>query len=82
VIVALTEALPMRIRSGAVATIYAFAISIFGGSTQFIVAWLIRVTGNPLAPGWYWTGAAAVGLAVMAFLPESAPIKHPRAGEG
>lgn len=75
VIVALTESLPMHIRSGAVATVYAFAISIFGGSTQFVITWLIRVTGNPLAPAWYWTGAAIVGLAVMAFLPESAPLR-------
>jgi len=74
VLVALTESLPMRIRSGAVATVYAFAISVFGGSTQFIITWLIRVTGNPLAPAYYWTGAVLIGLAVMAVLPESAPL--------
>jgi MFS family permease len=37
VIVSLTESLPVRIRSGTVATVYAFAISIFGGSTQFVI---------------------------------------------
>jgi len=73
IIVALTESLPRSIRSGAVATVYAFAISIFGGSTQFIVSWLIRATGNPLAPAWYWTAAVVVGFAVMFVLPESAP---------
>jgi len=76
IIIALTESLPMRIRSGAVATVYAFAISIFGGSTQFVITWLIRVTGNPLAPAYYWTGAAMIGLTVMAFLPESAPLRR------
>ncbi|MDE2134250.1 MAG: MFS transporter [Alphaproteobacteria bacterium] len=75
IIVALTESLPRRIRSGAVATVYAFAISIFGGTTQFVVTWLIRATGSPLAPAFYWLGAAAMGIAVMLLLPESAPRK-------
>jgi len=73
IIISLTEALPMRIRSGAVATVYAFAISIFGGSTQFVITWLIRVTGSPLAPAFYWFAAMAMGLTVMFFLRESAP---------
>jgi MFS family permease len=75
VIVALTESLPPSIRSGTVATVYAFAISIFGGSTQFVITWLIRLTHNPLAPAWYWMGAMAVGLVAMVLMPESAPGK-------
>jgi hypothetical protein len=50
VLVSLTEALPVSVRSGAVAHTYALAISTFGGTAQFIVTWLIVVTGNPLAP--------------------------------
>jgi hypothetical protein len=75
VIVMLTETLPMSVRSGAVSTIYAFAIAIFGGSTQVIVKSLLIFTGNPLAPAYYWMDAAVVGLAAMAFVKESAPIK-------
>jgi MFS family permease len=75
IIVSLTESLPKSIRSGAVATVYAFAISIFGGSTQFVVTWLIRVSGNPIAPAYYWTAAMLVGLGVALLLPESAPGK-------
>ena len=76
IIIALTESLPKSIRSGAVATVYAFAISIFGGSTQFMVSWLIRASGNnPMAPAWYWTAATVIGLAVMFLLPESAPCR-------
>ena len=37
--------------------IYAVAISIFGGSTQFVITALIKWTGNPLAPAWYWSVA-------------------------
>jgi MFS family permease len=73
IIVALTEALPKKIRAGVVATTYAFAISVFGGSTQFVIAWLIQRTGNPLAPAWYWMGALLLGLTAAALMPETAP---------
>jgi MHS family citrate/tricarballylate:H+ symporter-like MFS transporter len=76
VIVTITETLPPHIRSGAVATIYAFAISIFGGSTQFMLKFLIEKTGNPLAPAYYWTGAALVGLVAMILVRESAPARR------
>lgn len=77
-IVAITEALPKRVRSGALAITYAFAISIFGGSAQFIVKSLIVATGNPLAPGWYLTGALLIGLLAMIAMPETAPVKAKR----
>ncbi len=73
ILVTLTESLPRAVRSGAVAIVYAFAISVFGGSTQFTVKWLLGVTGNPLAPAWYWTAALAVGLLAAILTPESAP---------
>lgn len=71
----LTESLPPSIRSGGVAVVYAVAIATFGGTTQYIVAWLISRTGSPLAPAWYWTAAAGVGLAGMLAARESAPCK-------
>jgi MFS family permease len=73
VLVHITEDFPPRIRSGALAIVYALAISIFGGSTQFVVAWLTGVTGNPMAPAWYMTAAAAVGLVALCFARETAP---------
>ncbi|HVU20188.1 MAG TPA: MFS transporter [Rhizomicrobium sp.] len=76
-IIAITESLPPAIRSGAVALIYAFAISIFGGSTQFVITALIKWTGNPLAPALYWSAALVVGLIAMALVKESAPGKLP-----
>lgn len=77
VIVTITETLPKIIRSGAVATVYAVAISVFGGSTQFVITWLISITGNPLAPAYLWSGAAAIGLAAMLLVKESAPARAP-----
>jgi MHS family citrate/tricarballylate:H+ symporter-like MFS transporter len=73
VIVALTEALPQRIRAGVVATTYAFAISVFGGTTQFVIAWLTQRSGNPLAPAWYWMGALLLGLTAASLMPETSP---------
>jgi MFS transporter, MHS family, citrate/tricarballylate:H+ symporter len=75
VLVSVTESLPRRIRSGALATIYALAISTFGGTTQFMITWLIRATGNPLAPAWYMMGAVALGLVAMSFMHETAPAR-------
>jgi MFS transporter, MHS family, citrate/tricarballylate:H+ symporter len=75
IIVAITESLPRRVRSGGIAIIYALAISVFGGSTQFFVAWLIRETGNPLAPAWYMFCGVMIGIVTLFQLPETAPIK-------
>ncbi len=75
VIVTLTEQLPRKVRSGVVAIVYAFAIATFGGSTQFMLTWLLAVTKNPLAPAYYWAGSLVIGLIAMALVKESAPIK-------
>jgi len=76
VIVTLTEQLPPRVRSGVVAIVYAFAIATFGGSTQFMLTWLLDFTKDPLAPAYYWAAALVVGLVAMALVRESAPIKQ------
>jgi MFS family permease len=78
VLVAVTESMPVRIRAGSLGVIYAVAISVFGGSTQFTVAWLTRLTHSPLAPAWYMTGCVAVSLVAMVVLPETAPGKRRR----
>jgi MFS family permease len=72
-LVAITESLPKRIRAGSLALIYALAISVFGGSTQFVIKWLIEVMHNPLAPAFYMTGATVLGLVAILMLAETAP---------
>ena len=71
--VMVTEGFPARVRSGALAITYALAISVFGGSAQFVVAWLTGVTGNPLAPAWYMLAAALLGLGAVGASRETAP---------
>jgi MFS family permease len=70
-----TESLPRRIRAGAVAVIYAISIAAFGGTTQFMITWIIAATGNPLAPAFYMMGGIAVGLIAMTSIRETAPVK-------
>ena len=69
------EGLPQEIRGGVFATIYAVAIAVFGGTAQLIVAWLIHVSGNPLAPAWYLVVTGIVGLLAMSLMRETAPVK-------
>ncbi len=75
-IVVVTESLPPGVRSVGLGLIYACAISVFGGSAQFVVAWAVAVTGSPLAPAWYMSGGVLVGLAAMLLLPETAPVRR------
>jgi MFS family permease len=56
------QALPARIRAGAMGFVYAFAIAIFGGTTQLVENALIGWTANPAVPGWYMVGAVIAGL--------------------
>ena len=56
------QALPARVRAGALSLTYALAIAIFGGTTQLVEKLLIRWTANPVAPGWYMVTAVAAGL--------------------
>ncbi|WFU62746.1 MFS transporter [Bradyrhizobium brasilense] len=73
--VSMAEGLPKNIRGGTFATIYAFAIAIFGGTAQPLVTWLIHLTGSALAPAWYMLVASAAGLCAMLMMPETAPLK-------
>jgi len=80
-VVWITESLPAAIRSGCVAVIYAVSISTFGGTTQYAVTWIMKATGNPLAPAWYWTAALVIGIAAMCATHESAPRKTAKLNE-
>ncbi|WP_291694810.1 MFS transporter [Bradyrhizobium sp.] len=72
---AFTEGLPREIRGGVISIIYAVTIATFGGTAQLVVAWLIHVSGNPLAPAWYLLFAGTVGLIAMSLYRETAPVK-------
>ena len=75
----LAESLPKSIRGSGFGITYSLAIAAFGGTTQLVVTWLLHVTGNPVAPAWYLTGAVALGQIALMLMPESAPVKIARA---
>jgi MFS transporter, MHS family, proline/betaine transporter len=61
----ISELFPTHVRTTAVSTSYSVAVAIFGGFAPFIIAWLIDLTGNNLAPSYYLVFAAMVSLAAL-----------------
>ncbi|HFD3845322.1 MULTISPECIES: MFS transporter [Serratia] len=58
----IVSALPRHVRATGTSMIYAFGVTLFGGSAQLIVTWLLETSGTPLAPAWYVTGMLTVSL--------------------
>ena len=65
---ALAEQFPTGVRSTGLAIGYNFAVMLFGGFAQFIVTWLIRETGSPIAPAFYVMFGAVVGFIASFFV--------------
>jgi predicted MFS family arabinose efflux permease len=72
-LVFVAERMPSAIRGRTTGLIYAISISVFGGSTQYVVFWLTGVLHSPLAPAWYATAIVVLSLAASLFLPKKAP---------
>ncbi len=64
------EALPRASRATGMSMIYAFGVTIFGGSAQVVVTWLLKITGNTLAPAWYVIGMLAISLVATCLFKE------------
>ena len=64
----LAEAFPKAVRSSGLSILYALGTTIFGGTTQFVVAWLIDRTGSPMVPAWYMLAATLAAIAGVALL--------------
>lgn len=62
------EQLPREVRCTGSAVSYNLAVGIFGGTTPMIAAWLIRATGNEIAPAYYLLAFAVISfLSVLAY---------------
>jgi MFS family permease len=73
----LPEAFPKSVRSSGLAILYALGVTIFGSTTQFVVAWLIDWTKDPMVPAWYQmiaTIAAIIGVVLM--MPDAEVIRE------
>jgi MFS family permease len=71
IIVGIPEALPRSVRSTGLALVYALSVSIFGGSTNFLINWLVATTGDRLAPAYYLAAFSLVGTIAAMMLPET-----------
>ncbi|RLM17783.1 MFS transporter [Brenneria goodwinii] len=65
------ESFPSHVRSIGLSFSYAVAVTLFGGTAQFVVTWLIGVTGNPMTPAWYLVIANAVAVVAMMMMRET-----------
>jgi MFS family permease len=68
---AVTEIFPNEVRCSGLAVAYAVSVSVFGGTTQFVIAWLIGTTGDPLSPAYYVIVTSLISLWAMFQLPET-----------
>ncbi len=75
----LLEAFPKSVRSSGLAILYALSVTIFGGTTQFVVAWLVDLTKNPLVPAWYQIIANVGSIVGVVLLKRHAEVPDGRA---
>ncbi|WP_288587583.1 MFS transporter [uncultured Methylobacterium sp.] len=71
IIVGIPESLPRSVRSSGLAIVYALAVSVFGGSTNYVINWLIAATGDRMAPAYYLAAFSLVGTVAAWMLPET-----------
>jgi MFS family permease len=70
---ALADLFPVGIRATGMSIAYNLGVSIFGGFSPLIVAWLIAATDNRLAPCYYVMACLGVSLAAVAMMPAELP---------
>jgi MFS family permease len=74
----LAEGFPKAVRSSGLALLYALSVAIFGGTTQFVVAWLIDLTKDPLVPAWYQIVANVAGIFGVSLMKPAAEVTSER----
>jgi MHS family proline/betaine transporter-like MFS transporter len=66
------ESFPKAIRASYMASAYAVAVSVFGGTAQLVSGWLLHVTGNKMAPAWYMIASVLISLLAVSLFDETA----------
>jgi MHS family citrate/tricarballylate:H+ symporter-like MFS transporter len=81
-VVALTEIVPVEVRTAGFSLAYALATALFGGFTPMVSTWLIEATGNKAAPGLWMAFAGACGLVATIILYRGSAVRIRAAREG
>ncbi|WP_042260246.1 MFS transporter [Paraburkholderia heleia] len=66
----LMEMLPAGVRASGLSVIYSVGVTVFGGSSQFVVTWLLAKTGNPLSPAVYLVVCGLISLCAIGAIRE------------
>lgn len=69
---ALPALFPTKIRYGALAIGFNISVSLFGGTTPLVTAWLVDKTANLMMPAYYLMGASLIGIVSVLALRETA----------
>ena len=77
----IAELFPVAIRATALSITYNVGVAAFGGLAPLIVARLLSVTGNSLAPAYYVMGCMGLSLIAAICLPTAASSAYRKNGE-
>jgi MFS family permease len=72
--VLLTAGFPKAVRSSGLSIAYAVSVTVFGGSTQLIIAYLIEAFQNPLVPAYYQIAANILSLVAVLLITIQSPV--------
>ncbi len=61
----LAEMFPVEVRVAGMSLAYTLGVIAFGGFAAFIIAWLIDITGDIMAPAYYLAAATAISVASL-----------------
>ena len=76
-VVALTEVVPVEVRTAGFSLAYSLATALFGGMTPLVSTWLIEATGDKAAPGLWMALGGACGLAATLLVYRRRPVAVP-----
>ncbi len=76
----LMEMLPAGVRASGLSVIYSIGVTLFGGSSQAVVTWLIGKTGNPMTPALYMMACGVVTFFALCSIRETGRGKAAAAG--
>lgn len=64
----LPELFPQNVRATGMSLIYGVGVAVFGGFAPFISTWLVKISGNRLAPAWYLIAMICLSLFGLRYL--------------
>ena len=69
-LIVVVEAFAPAVRATAFGLVYATGVTVFGGSAQFVVTWLVARTGSPISAAVYVMACEVLALTTVLFIPE------------